>query len=212
MAFCCSMIFCMAQMAMTDSIEKLKKDSIAHAKMISDSIRWEKLFAIAQYPLIKTGGKYSGVVPVNNVEEMPDPKQQYKLLFEVVIANKDSMAKELNEGLTEVARVLNLHVFSGVPAKNIKTVVVVHGSALTAIMNNEAYRKKYQVDNPNLRLLKELEEKAGIKLIACGQAMAAFDIKNEELLPEVKVSVTAQTVLSNYQLKGYVLYSLMGEK
>lgn len=45
----------------------------------------------------------------------------------------------------------------------------------------------------------------GAKFIACGQALAFFEVERESLLPVVKVSLTAQTVISGYQVKGYVL-------
>jgi len=51
-------------------------------------------------------------------------------------------------------------------------------------------------------------EKIGAKFIACGQAMEFFEVKREELLPEVKISLTAQTVITQYQLKGFVLHQL----
>ncbi len=161
--------------------------------------------SIAKYPLI-TSAKMSGVVPVENPTEKPDPTMEYKLLFELTYNNPDSMAKELNDGLAEIGRVINLHVASGIPAEKIIPVVVVHGSALYSVMNNEAYQKKYACENPNLQLIAELEQKAVVKFIACGQAMAFFQVDRSTLPPEFKVSLTAQTVLSNYQTKNYVLY------
>ena len=67
------------------------------------------------------------------------------------------------------------------------------------------------MDNPNLQLIKDLE-KVGARIIACGQAMAFLNVKKDDLLPEVKVSLTAQTVLSSYQLKGYVHYQIADDK
>jgi intracellular sulfur oxidation DsrE/DsrF family protein len=187
-----------------------KKDSISHAKMIQDSLNMEKFFAVEQFPYIK-GSKWSGIIPVDGVTEIPDPNHDYKLLFEVFMNNPDSMSKEINQSPDEVTRILNLHFASGIPAKIIIPVIVVHGPALNAINNNENYQKKYKTDNPNLKLIDDLEN-AGTKFIACGQAMAFFDVKKEELLPEIKISLTAQTVLSNYQSKGYVLYVINPEK
>ena len=96
---------------------------------------------------------------------------------------------------------------SGVPLKKIFPVIVVHAAGLYAFTNNAVYKEKYKTDNPNLKLSSE-REALGTRFIACGQAMAFLDIKRESLLPVMKVSVTAQTALSNYQLKGYILYQL----
>ncbi len=209
-----------AQMALeTDSV-KVKKDSIFKAIVHADSLKleaqfaetahWAHIKAVSIFPAVNAG-EYSGVIPVKNITEVPDLKQDYKLLFEVTVKNPDSVAKELNYSLVEIARLINLHVASGISLNKIMPVIVVHGGALNAISNNQRYQKKYHIDNPNVKLLTSLE-KMGARIIACGQAMAFFQFQPEDLLPEVKVSLTAQTVLSNYQLKGYVLYSIQPDQ
>jgi intracellular sulfur oxidation DsrE/DsrF family protein len=185
-------------------------DSAARAAAVRDSVRMAKFLAVAQYPLIK-GGKWSGVIPVADPTEVPDPNRDYKLLFEFTAKNPDSLAGDIHFALDEVARVLNLHVASGIPASRLFPVVVVHGPGLRAITTNESYRKRYKIDNPNLGIIGDLR-KAGVKFIACGQAMAFFDVPREELLDGVKISLTAQTVLSNYQLQGYVKYTIEPDK
>ena len=194
----------------------VQRDSAYHAMIHADSAKinkeytekekWEKLKAVTIYPAIK-GGENSGVIPVKDPTEIPDPKMDFKLLFELTSSNPDSVSKEINYGLTEVARKINLHVASGVPLKKIFPVIVIHGGGLYAFTNNAVYKEKYKVDNPNLKLISDLEA-LGTRFIACGQAMAFIDMKRESLLPVMKVSVTAQTALSNYQLKGYILYQL----
>ena len=206
---------------------KMKKDSTLHAfkvqrdstyyalmhgdstkidKEFKDKTKWENLKTISTYPAIN-GGESSGVITVNDPTEIPDPKIDYKLLFELTSNNPDSIAKEINFGLTEVARKINLHVASGIPLKKIFPVLVIHAGALYAFTKNAVYKEKYKTDNPNLKLISELEA-LGTRFIGCGQAMVFLDIKRDALLPVMKVSVTAQTALSNYQLKGYVLYQL----
>jgi len=195
---------------------KLQRDSAYNALMHGDTARidkefrdktkWEKLKVLTTYPAIN-GGEMSGVITVDEPTEVPDPKMDYKLLFEMVSNNPDSVAKEINFSLTEIARKINLHVAAGVPVKKIFPVIVIHGAALHAFAKNEVYKEKYKTDNPNLKLISDLEA-IGTRFIACGQAMAFVDIKKEALLPVMKVSITAQTVLSSYQLKGYVLYQL----
>jgi intracellular sulfur oxidation DsrE/DsrF family protein len=183
-----------------------RNDSIKVSKEFSEKAKWDKLASISVFPLLK-GGKYSGALPVNDPTEIPDPNMDYKILFELTANNPDSTIKEINGGLDEIARVINLHVASGIPAKRIFPVIVVHASALNAIKNNEAFKKKYKIDNPNIKLINDLE-KIGARFIACGQAMEFFEVKREELLPEIKISLTAQTVITMYQLKGYVWHPL----
>jgi len=177
-------------------------DSVKVDKEYTDKIKWEKLKAVSIYPVINAGDG-SGVIPVDNPTEIPDASIDYKLLFEITENNPDSAASIDNYDLVEVARVINLHVASGVPLKKIFPVIVVHGPALNALKNNEYYQKKYKMDNPNIKLINELAN-VGAKFIACGQAMAFTDTKREALLPLVKISLTAQTALSSYRLKGYI--------
>ena len=207
---------CKAQQTSLDSLKRVK-DSMLRAAMYADSMKIEKQFAEQekmlqlssklQYPLLKAGD-FSGVIPVKDPDEIPDPNQDYKLLFELTYNNPDSLSKEVNAGLAEIARIINLHIASGIPLKRIMPVIVVHGMALNSISNAATFQKNYKTDNPNISVVHDLIQKAGAKFIACGQAMAFFDFKKENLLPEVKISLTAQTVLSNYQLKGYVLYKI----
>lgn len=187
--------------------DKKVSDSIMAAR--KDSIKWAKLASLAYFPLIKAG-TFSGVLPVEGVDEIPSPKRQYKLLFEFTLNFKDSTHEKLNPGLVEIARVLNLHVASGIPISHIHPVIVVHGPSLFSIENNETFKAKYKKDNPNNQLIQDLM-KNGAKFIACGQAMNFLDVKKEELYPGVKVSLTAQTVLSNYIGQGYVWYGISDE-
>jgi intracellular sulfur oxidation DsrE/DsrF family protein len=182
--------------AVADSISKAK------SKVFRDSL--EKAFlSRATYPLIKSS-KWSGVIPVANTDKKPDVHQHYKLLMEVTTGMKDSAsAKDINEAIAEVGRLMNIHIAAGIPKKNIDVVVVAHGPILKSFYNNAVYKLKYKVDNPNLAVFDELLA-AGVKFIACGQAMYFFDVKKEEMLPWMKVALSAQTVLTNYQLKGYV--------
>jgi len=205
---------------MTDAERNYKKDSTLRAAIHADSVKiekefanmekWDKIFARAQYPVIKEA-RMGGIIPVNGLTEIPDPNIEYKLLFELTDNNPDSTIAETDRGLSEVARVINLHIASGVPQNKITPVVVMHGGALSAVSVNEYYQKKYKKDNPNVKLINELKS-IGTKFIICGQAMTFHDMKIEDFLPDVKLSLTAQTVLTHYQLKGFVLNTISAEK
>jgi intracellular sulfur oxidation DsrE/DsrF family protein len=197
---------CQAQVPLPDSTSKAQQDSLKRVKAVADSLKWEKLLSVAQYPYVK-GSKWSGVIPVADPAWAPDLKQDYKLLFEVSEKNPDSLSKEISMSLDDVARILNLHFTSGIPPKQIIPVVVLHGPGLDAVLSNEAYKKRHSLDNPNIKLVHDLMD-VGAKFIVCGQAMAFKGLTKEDILPEMKIALTAQTVLSSYQLQGYVLYAL----
>lgn len=205
----------MAQVTKSDSMRMAKMKTL-HEKFATDSaklekeyvqnVKWEKLSATSMYPLLNAG-ENSGVAPVSNVSETPDPNLDYKLLFDFVENNPDSAAHELSYGLTEIARRMNLHAAGGIPVKRILPVVVIHSAALNVVKSNAAYQKKYKKDNPNVQLIEQMK-KLGVKFIVCGQSMAFTDTKKEDLIPGIDISVSAQTALTMYQLKNYVLYKI----
>ena len=73
--------------------------------------------------------------------------------------------------------------------------------------SNEKYKQKFGIDNPNMALLKELQD-LGVKITLCGQAMHFQKAVRENFIPGIKVSLTSQTVISYYQLKNYVFSDL----
>ena len=208
-----SFVIVNGQTIMSDSL-RLLKDSKLKAMMHRDSLKVEKdfeaqaktdyLFRNFTYPLLK-GGTFSGVLPLNNTTETPDSKIEYKLLFELTKNNPDSLRNQIITALDEVTRVINLHYASGIPVNKIMPVLVVHAAAELAFLNNDAFKKRYKMDNPNIKLIRDLEMITGAKFIICGQSMQLFGIKPEEFLPSIKISLTAQTIITSYQLKGYVL-------
>jgi intracellular sulfur oxidation DsrE/DsrF family protein len=162
----------------------------------------------AMLPAIKSAGFVAGVAPVQEIDEKPDPNIRYKLLMELTAFDeKEEGLKEINGPLAEVARKINLHVASGIPKSRIDLVLVVHAGALFAFMNNEKYKRKYGVDNPNSALIKELQN-FGANIIVCGQAMTWLHLERSDMLPGIKQALTAQTVLSTYELKGYKFYNV----
>ena len=182
-----------------------KKDAPPISK--KDSLRLAKFKAKGAYPLIKAS-PYSGVLPVSGITEKPDAMQKYKLVFSLTTGTRDAdKIKEVNRGLAEIGRIINLHIAAGVSVENLDIVIVTHGQAMFAILNEPAFKKEFKSENPNLTIIKELES-AGARFIACGQAMQFLEIKNDELLPSVKVAIAAKVALSTYQQKGYTQFEI----
>jgi intracellular sulfur oxidation DsrE/DsrF family protein len=104
--------------------------------------------------------------------------------------------------LEYAARMYNLHAYGGVPQKNLDVVLVIGGFGIPAVMNNEAYRKRYGVDNPNLKILAQLKA-AGVKINGCAQATLKNLIDPAEVMPDVTIIFSRFTTISMYQMKGY---------
>ena len=149
---------------------------------------------------IKDFGK---VYNVPFATDRPDPNMQYKIVFEASVHGFDSSL--LHEPLEIVARLYNLHVYGGVPQKNMDVVLVIGGEAISVAMHNDAYRKRYGIDNPNLKILEQLKS-AGVKINGCSQAMLKHHIDPSEMNPDVTKIFSRLTTVATYQLKGYAYF------
>ncbi|MBN8575506.1 MAG: DsrE family protein [Cytophagales bacterium] len=150
-------------------------------------------------PVIKS---YGGIFPVPDAVEKPDPTLEYNIVIEIERAS--DKPDTLSWALNNVARLLNLHVAGGVPKEKIQVVLAIHGGAAYTVLNNQAHRAKYGVDNPNIKLYQELSE-AGVKIYVCGQSLIARSIDRTKMVPQVKIATSMLTTLTTYQLKGYAV-------
>jgi len=148
-------------------------------------------------PVIK---KFGTITEVPFSVENPDTKLDYKIIVEV--SSDNAKPETVHEFFDKVASVVNLHALGGVTANKLHVVMVIHGPAAQFVVNNEEYRKKFNTDNPNIPLFKELTD-AGVKIFVCGQSLNKRNIAKETVTREVKPSLSAITTLTTYQLKGY---------
>lgn len=148
-------------------------------------------------PVIKSQG---GIFEIPFAVEKPDPAMTYNIVIEV--EREGEKPDTINWALNNVARLLNLLSVGGVPAAKVNVVLAIHGAAAYTTMNNEQYRAKYKVDNPNLKLYQELQA-AGVQMFICGQSIINRKIDRTRLVPEVKPALSMLTTVTTYQLKGY---------
>ncbi|WPP53185.1 DsrE family protein [Catalinimonas niigatensis] len=148
--------------------------------------------------------EYGGIYEIPEASKRPDPSLKYNLVIDVKAGTEG--AAEMNRSLINIARALNLHVLGGVPKENIKVVAVIHAEATPVVLSNEAYQQNYSVANPNNGLIHALKE-AGVEIYVCGQSLIARKFAGQSLHPAIAVSISALTVLTEYQLKGYALMS-----
>ncbi|MCH1431480.1 MAG: DsrE family protein [Flavobacteriaceae bacterium] len=144
---------------------------------------------------------YGEVKYFSEAAVQPDTSLSYNLLFDI---KSEATKSGVNKGLWVMARMLNLLSVAGVPTEKIHLVASIHGSATFITLNEEAYQKKYGKPNPNANLIRQLKEH-GVDLFVCSQATAARKITSEELDAHITPALSGLSVLSNYQLKGYVL-------
>lgn len=145
---------------------------------------------------------YGTAKEVPGAQQTPDPNLTYKVVFNVV--NAAPKVNQANPGLVTVARYLNTLAKYGVPADHRKLVVVISRFATPIVLDNAAFRARYQgVDNPNIALMRSLTN-AGVTLRVCGQAVAHFKIDPKTIQPDVHHDLWALSSTVNYELRGYV--------
>ena len=145
---------------------------------------------------------YGSTWEIENAEFQIDVDQKFHMIFD--ISQKAQNPALINSSINSIARFLNMHVNAGVKMDQIKIIAVVHGRAGLDIMSDEYYSEKFQIKNPNKKLIKTLKD-AGVEFYLCGQTMNARGLTRSEILPEVKVALSAMTVIGVYVSQGYAL-------
>lgn len=148
-------------------------------------------------PVIKN---YGGIYAIPMAEETPAEDLNYNIVID--IRSGPSSADMINPALNNIARMLNLHAVGGTSPDKIKVKAVIHNMATPTIADNATYNEKFGMDNPNIGLIQELTD-AGVELFVCGQSMIARDYPFDGLNPNIKLSVSALTVMTTYEIQGY---------
>jgi len=123
--------------------------------------------------LLKSVAKYT---PVPN-PSFPVPKDaEYKADRDINQGTENPA--DIDPVFKDVATFLVMAGEAGIPSKNVKLAMVVHGNSAKNLLQNDAYKAITGVDNPNIPLLEALNA-AGVQIIICGQS-------NPSLLPEAE--------------------------
>jgi len=152
----------------------------------------------AKFPVVDGfGGIYEMPGSTN-----PDSNIQYKIVIDLKTNQPEKGA--VNPGLNNVARMMNLHGLGGIAEENMSVTAVVHGPATETILNNDGYRRKNGVDNPNIALIDALEA-AGAEVVVCGQSLIGRGFPQSEVNTDVEIALSMLTAVNELQHKGYYL-------
>lgn len=149
-------------------------------------------------PVFKDFGKIADVD-----SDMPiPPGTVLKALFD---QGDGADAGKVNHGFDSVGRYINMNVAAGVPEKDVQVALVVHGKAGFDLLDAVAYAKKYPGQtNPNAPIIAALLAH-GVQVYICGQSSTALGIAKSDLLPGVKMALSAMTAETLLQQQGYEL-------
>ena len=134
----------------------------------------------------------------------PDKSADYKVVFNITGAGPND---KINPSLDRVARTVNIFVSAGVPLSHLHFIAVIHGPATPVILDNDHYKEKFSVDNPNIKLISELKT-AGTQVVVCGQALAYNKFPHEWVNHDVEITLSAISDVIILQQKGYVLFPM----
>lgn len=150
-----------------------------------------------------TGPVVENFGPVTDVaQSVPlTGKERFKVVFDA--AEQGDEGKR-NRKFESLARFLNMQARAGVKPEQVELALVVHGGASLDVVNNAAFQKKFQRDNPNAELLAALQ-KHKVRVIICGQSAAFNGIGTDDLLPGVEMALSAMTAHALLQQQGYTL-------
>jgi intracellular sulfur oxidation DsrE/DsrF family protein len=166
------------------------------------------LFSAAQLTLADEpvlGPAIEGYGPTYPIDDRDVPLEEgvvYRAVFDAASYSDD--LGSLNSRLVSVARFLNMHVRNDTPIENMDLAVVLHGAAVKNVLSHEAYRSRYDRDNPNLELVARLHD-AGVRFYVCGQSMSFGGVEKSELASQAEVALSAMTMLTVLQHDGYAL-------
>ncbi|HJO37516.1 MAG: DsrE family protein [Vicinamibacterales bacterium] len=124
----------------------------------------------------------------------------YRVAFELLAPLNNP--ERVHGRLEAAARFMNMHAHAGVPKENLQVKLILHGGGTRAAMTNEGFRKRYEMDNPNLPLLQALTD-AGVEIFLCEQSRVLSGLDASEVAAPVKSALSAMTAVVSLQAEGY---------
>jgi len=143
---------------------------------------------------------YGQTFAVSNPDIVTDVDTTLKVIFDISQSSEDKSLP--NKSIVTAARFLNMHANEGMSIDQLKVAMTIHGGAWQDVLNNDAYKEKFGVDNPNFKLINQLNA-AGVDVIICGQTAAYRNMPREDVNSNVKFALSAMTALLQYQKNGY---------
>ena len=144
---------------------------------------------------------FGPIAPVQTSEPLAKDTV-FKISFDVA---KAADPDKINRTIESAARFINMHVAAGVPEENIHLAVVVHGGASLDLTNQEFFAAhKDGAGNASAAAIAQLQDH-GVTFHLCGQSAAAHGIDDSDLLPGVKMALSAMTAHALLQQQGFTI-------
>lgn len=148
-------------------------------------------------PVIKDLGLFYPVPDSDPISQ----DMHFKIAFDVA---SGAPVGEQNNHINSLARFINMHVAHGVNPKNIALALVVHGDATQDVLKSSEYQARFAADNANASLIRQLLAN-NTQVYVCGQSAKHNNINAKQLLPGVRMALSAMTAHAQLQQQGYTL-------
>ena len=146
--------------------------------------------------LEKYGKVYASEKPSLNFEN----DKEYKVIFDIY--KNFSKEDEVNPQLNTIIAYLETSTKQGVVKENMKVAVIFHGTATKNVLTNTAYRKLFDIDNPNIELIEKLKD-ADVELYVDRKSYFGNVYELKDKSPAIKMSYSALVTLTEYKNEGY---------
>ena len=153
--------------------------------------------AFHQGPVI---AEFGPVASVKSDQALPR-KTEFKIRYDVADAAKPG---ELNRNLVSAARFINMSAENGVAPDKVRLAIVVHGGATKDLTVDARYGADASAANANAPLIAALVGQ-GVDIYLCGQSAAAHGVTKPDLLPGVKMALSAMHAHAILDAQGYSL-------
>lgn len=160
--------------------------------------------AAAQTAAFHAGPVFPDIAPIASIaSDMPIPAGTIlKHAYDTSVATPPGTRSRAHE---TAARFVNVHAEAGVPATAINVAVVAHGPAIVDLLTPAAYAARHPGQtNASAGAVAALVAR-NIGFYVCGQSAAAQGITKADLLPGVKMSLSASSAHALLQMQGYTL-------
>ncbi|MBD2840723.1 DsrE family protein [Erythrobacter rubeus] len=153
--------------------------------------------AFATGPIFEEFGPHAPVAGANAL----DPNAEFRIAFDV--ADRADVGTR-NRTFESAARFTNMHAAAGVPAQNMKLVVVVHGKAVLDLVTDEALDARDMEANASAGMVRAMLDH-GIRFVVCGQSASVYGVQAEHLIEGVELELSAMTAHALLQQRGYTV-------
>jgi intracellular sulfur oxidation DsrE/DsrF family protein len=149
--------------------------------------------------------EYGQTFEISNPDVVLNINEPIKIIFDITGMSEDPL--EVSAQINTIARCINMHVHAGMKPEDIHLSAVFHSGGTYSILKNEAYSRRFGTDNPNLALIDQLAD-LNVNLYVCGQSLYSRGVAISDLNENIKVALSAMTVLSRHQMDGFGLIKM----